>query len=154
MSRSVNSLSPNCFSCLFFFVFVYVGVPNAAEILGLPPETKDTGITIKWNEPQNNGAPITQYNVYQRTVDDDGSPRDWIKIKEINNTLILEVNVTLVKGKVYEFVVTARNRFGEGFQEEVKIKKIAVLGGKCIAINAQLKWKVKPDTGGDVRATL
>ena len=87
-------------------------------------------------------------------MDDNGSPSDWNKIKELNNPLIREVNVTLEKGKVYEFLVTARNRFGEGLLEEDKIKKIAVLGGKCIAINAQLKWKVKPDTGGDVRATL
>ena len=123
--------------------FCIIGVPAAAEIVGLPPETKDTGITIKWTEPQDNGAPITQYYVYLRTMNDNGSPSDWNKIKELNNPLIREVNVTLEKGKVYEFVVTARNRFGEGLKEEDKIKKIAVLGGKCIAKNAPVElWAV------------
>ena len=92
--------------------------------------------------------------MYRRTVDDNGSPSDWNKIKELNNPLIREVNVTLEKGKVYEFVVTARNRFGEGLQEVEKITKIAVLGGKCVVINAQLKWIFNPDTGGAVGATL
>ena len=135
-------------------IFLYIGVPAAAEIVGLPPKTKDTEVTIKWNEPQNNGASIIQYNVYRRTVDDYGLPSDWNKIKELNKPLIREVNVTLEKDKVYEFVVTARNRFGEGLQEVEKITKIVVLGGKCIVIIAQMKWKVKPDTGGAVGDTL
>ena len=101
----------------------------------MPAETKDTEITIKWNEPQNNGAPITQYTVYQRTVTDDGTPREWNKIKVIDDVSVREVAVKLEKGKRYEFVVTARNSFGESLKEEGKIMKITVLGGRCMSFS-------------------
>ena len=99
----------------------------------MPAETKDTEITIKWNEPQNNGAPITQYTLYQRTVTDDGKPREWNKMKVIDDASVREVAVKLEKGKMYEFVVTARNSFGESLKEEGKIMKITVLGGRCMS---------------------
>ena len=134
-------------------MYVVTGPPAAAEIVGLPAETKDTAITIKWNKPQNNGAPITQYNVYRRIVNDDGPLRDWEEIRGRKNPLIRRVNVTLEKGKKYEFVVTAKNKFGEGLKEVEKIKTIVVLGGKYIAKIAQIKWKVKPGTGRAAGAT-
>ena len=105
------------------------GVPAAAEITDLPNETKDVKITLKWREAENNGAPITQYTVYQRTVREDGTSFSWIKIKEITDTSDRKVVVNLEKGKEYELVVTATNMFGEGRKEEGKIRKITVLGG-------------------------
>ena len=99
----------------------------------MPAETKDTEVTLNWNEPQNNGADITKYTVYQRTVSDDGKPRQWNKIKVIDNVSVLEVAVKLEKGKEYEFVVTANNSFGESLKEDEKIKKIMVLGGRCMS---------------------
>ena len=110
------------------------GVPAAAEITDLPNETKDVEITLKWREAENNGAPITQYTVYRRTVCEDGTSLNWIKLKEITDTSDRKVVVILEKGKVYEFVVTAKNKFGEGGKEEGKIRKITVLGGKCRVI--------------------
>ena len=109
------------------------GVPAAAEITDLPAETKDVKITLKWKEAENNGAPITQYTVYQRTVREDGTSLNWIKIKEITDTSDRKVVVSnFEKGKEYELVVTATNIFGEGGKEERKIRKIKVSGGKCI----------------------
>ena len=108
------------------------GVPAAAEITDLPAETKDGEITLKWKEAENNGAPITQYTVYRRTVREDGTSLNWTKIKEITDTSDRKVVVNLEKGKEYEFVVTAKNSFGEGGKEERRIRKIKVLGGKCI----------------------
>ena len=109
------------------------GVPAAAEITDLPAETKDVKITLKWKEAENNGAPITQYTVYQRTVREDGTSLNWIKIKEITDTSDRKVVVSnFEKGKEYELVVTATNSFGEGGKEERKIRKIKVSGGKCI----------------------
>ena len=55
-----------------------------------------------------------------------------IKIKEITDTSDRSVVVNLEKGKEYEFVVSATNNFGEGGKEERKIRKIKVLGGRCI----------------------
>ena len=118
-------------------VFVYfvlllfnpAGVPAAAEITDLPKETRDVEITVKWKEAENNGALITRYTVYQRTVREDGTSFSWIKIKEITDTSDRKVVVNLEKGKEYELVVTATNMFGEGRKEEGKMRKITVLGG-------------------------
>ena len=109
------------------------GVPAAAEITDLPAKTKDVKITLKWKEAENNGAPITQYTVYRRTVREDGTSLNWIKVKEITDTSDRTVVVSnFEKGKEYELVVTATNSFGEGGKEERKIRKIGVSGGKCI----------------------
>ena len=109
------------------------GVPAAAEITDLPAETKDVKITLKWKEAENNGAPITQYTVYRRTVREDGTSLNWIKVKEITDTSDRTVVVSnFEKGKEYELVVTATNSFGEGGKEERKIRKMKVSGGKCI----------------------
>ena len=98
----------------------------------MPAKTKDVKIALKWKEAENNGAPITQYTVYRRTVREDGTSLNWIKIKEITDTSDRKVVVNLEKGKEYEFVVSATNSFGEGGKEEGKIRKIKVLGGRCI----------------------
>ena len=109
------------------------GVPAAAEITDLPAETKDVEITLKWKEAENNGAPITQYTVYRRTVREDGTSLNWIKVKEITDTSDRTAVVSnFEKGKEYELVVTATNSFGEGGKEERKIRKMKVSGGKCI----------------------
>ena len=89
------------------------GVPAAAEITDLPAKTKDIKITLRWKEAENNGAPITQYTVYQRTVREDGASLNWIKIKEITDTSGRKVVVNLEKGKEYEFVVSAREKSGK-----------------------------------------
>ena len=70
--------------------------------------------------------------MYRRTVREDGTSLNWIKIKEITATSDRKVVVNLEKGKEYEFVVSATNRFGEGWKEEKKLRKIKVLGGRCI----------------------
>ena len=72
--------------------------------------------------------------MYRRTVREDGTSLNWIKIKIITDTSDLKVVVNFEKGKKYELVVTATNSFGEGGKEERKIRKIKVLGGRCILI--------------------
>ena len=96
----------------------------------MPEETNNTQITLKWSEPADNGKPIKRFTVYQRTVKEDGTPREWNLTSVITEISNRQVNVTLEKGKVYEFVVTATNEFGESLKEEEKIKKITVGGGK------------------------
>ena len=103
----------------------------------MPANTTETNVIIKWKEAQGNGASITQYNVYQRIVNDDSTPRKWNKIREIKDPSVRSVEVQLEKGKDYEFVVTATNKFGEGYKEDDKIKKISVLGGRYILDIAQ-----------------
>ena len=93
-------------------ILVNQGAPSAATIEDLPNEVTDDTITLKWSEPQHNGRVITQYTVYQRIVTDD-KPGDWIKLKKITNVSVRKLTVELESGKVYEFVVTATNEFGE-----------------------------------------
>ncbi|XP_078379646.1 uncharacterized protein LOC144662658 [Oculina patagonica] len=101
----------------------YEGVPAAATIDDLPSEVTDDTITLKWSEPQNNGKVITHYTVYQRIVTD-GKPGEWTELKTITATSVRELKVELEKGKVYEFVVTATNEFGESLKEGGKIKRV------------------------------
>ena len=112
----------------FVLLLFNPGVPAAAEITDLPKETRDVEITVKWKEAENNGALITRYTVYRRTVREDSTSFGWIKIKEITDTSDRKAFVHLENGKEYELVVTATNMFGEGRKEEGKIRKITVLG--------------------------
>ena len=78
----------------------------------MPSETTEDTITLRWNEPEDNGMKITQYTVYQRTIFD-GKPGKWTIIKEISGAEVREFQVKLERGKVYQFAVTATNGVGE-----------------------------------------
>ena len=108
--------------------FCLIGIPAAVDIIDLPLDAKEGDVTTKWNTPKDNGEPIAQYTVYQRTVNDDGTTQPWIKRKEIKDLSNRVIVVTLKKGKKYEFVVTATNSEGESLKEKDKIKTIAVGG--------------------------
>ena len=106
------------------------GFPAASTIDSLPNEVTENTITLKWSEPENNGKDITQNTVYQRIVTD-GKPGEWIKLKTITDVSIREWRVELESGKVYEFVVTATNDFGESLKEGGKVVRVKALGGMC-----------------------
>ena len=99
------------------------GVPEAAAIDDLPNEVTDGTITLKWSKPENNGKVITRYTVYRRIVSD-GTPGEWIELKIITDVSVRELKVDLEGGKVYEFVVTATNEFGESLIEEEKVRRV------------------------------
>ncbi|XP_078377528.1 vascular endothelial growth factor receptor 1-like [Oculina patagonica] len=103
------------------------GVPATATIDDLPSEVTDNAITLKWNEPQDNGKVITQYTVYQRVVTD-GKPGEWIKLKTTTDVSVRELKVELKQGNVYEFVVTATNELGESLKDDGKIKRVKASG--------------------------
>ncbi|XP_068733604.1 fibroblast growth factor receptor 1-A-like [Montipora capricornis] len=107
----------------------YEGAPGSVEIIDLPSETKNVSVTIKWNKPQNNGAPITQYTVYQRVVSDNYTLGEWNKIRVIKDESRREVIVQLVKNKVYEFSVTATNKHVDSLRGGKNIRKLVVSGG-------------------------
>ena len=117
-------------------ILVLQGVPAAATIDEMSNEVTDT-ITLKWNEPQNNGKLITRYTVYQRIVID-GKPGEWIKLKTITDVSVRELTVHFESGKVYEFVVTATNEFGESSKEDGKIRRVK---GMDIASKIYIKLK-------------
>ena len=73
--------------------------------------------------------------MYQSTLSTSkgGTPRNWIRLYVITDVSDRKVTVNLDKDKIYEFVVTATNKYGESLKEEEKIKKIKV-GGRYYLI--------------------
>ena len=97
------------------------------EIYDLPSKATEDTITLRWNEPQDNGKKITQYTVYQRTKADE-RPGEWTIIKEISDVKVRDFKVKLERGKVYQFAVTATNGVGESLKpDEKKIPRIKAL---------------------------
>ena len=64
--------------------------------------------------------------MYQRIVTDD-KPGEWIKLKTITDVSVRELTVELESGKVYEFVVTAKNELGESLKEDGKVGRVEAL---------------------------
>ena len=87
------------------------------EMDELPRETTDDTITLKWEEPENNGKVITMYTVYQRVVTD-GKVGQWTIIENISKVSVRELKIALERGKVYQFAITATNELGESLKQE------------------------------------
>ena len=109
------------FVCLLLIPFTFVDIPEAVVI---KEEVKDGEIILKWEEPDNNGAAITQYDIYQRIAND----RTWTNIGTIKDTSKREFVFEGEKGKEYEFAVTATNKHGESSKED-SIKRVNVAAG-------------------------
>ena len=98
------------------------------EVDELPDETTDDTITLKWKEPESNGKVITMYTVYQRVVTD-GKVGKWTEIRKIKNVSVREMKITLERGKVYQFAITATNELGESLkQEDENIQQVKAEG--------------------------
>ena len=98
------------------------------KIDGLPGETTDDTITLKWKEPESNGKVITMYTVYQRVVTD-GKVGQWTEIKKIRDVSVRELKIALERGKVYQFAITATNELGESLkQEKANIQRVKTEG--------------------------
>ena len=98
------------------------------EIDELPGETTNDTITLKWKEPESNGKVITMYTVYQRVVTD-GKVGQWTEIRRIREVSVRELKITLERGKVYQFAITATNEFGESLkQERANIQQVKTEG--------------------------
>ncbi|KAL9978761.1 hypothetical protein ACROYT_G016316 [Oculina patagonica] len=96
------------------------------ELIDLPNEISGNELTLKWNEPGDNGTPIIHYTVYQKILNEDGSaPADWIPLKQVKQQLEYEVS-GMETGKTYEFRVTATNKCGEGPKVPEAIKRVTV----------------------------
>lgn len=85
-------------------------------------------MTLRWEEPENNGAVITQYSIYQRT----GNEEQWTRVEVINDMSKREYVVRVDKEKKYEFLVTATNKYGESEKNKDNIKTVNVSGGMLL----------------------
>ena len=98
------------------------------EIDELPDKTTDDTITLKWEEPESYGKVIIMYTVYQRVVTD-GKVGHWIEVRKIRDVSVRELKITLERGKVYQFAITATNELGESLkQEKANIQQVKTEG--------------------------
>ena len=69
------------------------------------------------------------YTVYQRVVTD-GKVGQWTEIKKIRGVSVRELKITLERGKVYQFAITATNELGESLkQEKANIQQVKAKEG-------------------------
>ena len=98
------------------------------QLLDVPDKIDKCDFLLKWKGTRDNGATITKYTVYQRTVNGNGEVQLW---KGIHSFLTYEYHVlNLERGELYEFKVTATNKVGEGMEDEQYFKKVKVEASK------------------------
>ena len=69
------------------------------------------------------------YTVYQRVVTD-GKVGQWTEIKKIRDVSVRELKITLERGKVYQFAISATNELGESLkQEKANIQQVKAKEG-------------------------
>ena len=108
--------------------FICLAVPMPVQLQDVLDKIDKSDFLLKWKETRDNGAPITKYTVYQRTVNGYAEVQPW---KGIYSTLDHEYHVlNLERGEVYEFKVTATNEVGEGSEDEQYFKNVKVEAGK------------------------
>ena len=88
-------------------------------------ELKADEITLKWEEPNNNGAEITMYTVYYGTQSDE----QWKETKKITAVSVPKYVVKVEMGQKYKVLVTASNKYGES-SKEGKIQRVDVPEGE------------------------
>ena len=87
-------------------------------------ELKADEITLKWEEPNNNGAEITMYTVYYGTQSDE----QWKETEKITDVSVRKYVVKVEMGQKYKVVVTASNKYGESSKED-KMQRVDVPEG-------------------------
>ena len=88
-------------------------------------ELKADEITLKWEEPNNNGAEITMYTVYYGTQSDE----QWKETENITDVSVRKNVVKVEMGQKYKVLVTASNKYGES-SKEGKIQRVDVPEGE------------------------
>ena len=91
-------------------------------------DLKADELTLKWEEPDNNGAEITMYTVYYGTQSDE----QWKETENRTDVLVRKYVVKVEMGEKYKLLVTASNKFGES-SKEGKIKRVDVPRGRFSA---------------------
>ena len=87
-------------------------------------ELKADEITLKWEEPNNNGAEITMYTVYYGIESDE----QWKDTEKITDVSVRKYVVKVEMGQKYKVLVTASNKYGES-SKEGKMRRVDVPEG-------------------------
>ena len=109
------------------------GVPSA---VAFTYELKADEITLKWEEPDKNGAEITMYTVYHGTQSDE----QWKDTKKITDISLRKYVVKVEMGQKYKVLVTASNKYGES-SKEGKMRHVDVPEGE---LSSSLTQRVNP----------
>ena len=88
-------------------------------------ELKADEITLKWKEPNNNGAEITMYTVYYGTQSDE----QWKETEKITDVSVRKYVVKVEMGQKYKVLVTASNKYGES-SKEGKMQRVDIPEGE------------------------
>ena len=99
-------------------------------------ELKADEITLKWEEPNNNGAEITMYTVYYGTQSDE----QWKETEKITDVSVRKYVVKVEMGQKYKVLVTASNKYGES-SKEGKMRRVDVPEGE---LSSSLTRRVNP----------
>ena len=99
-------------------------------------ELKADEITLKWVEPNNNGAEITVYTVYYGTQSDE----KWKETEKITDVSVRKYVVKVEMGQKYKVLVTASNKYGES-SKEGKMRRVDVPEGE---LSSSLTQRVNP----------
>ena len=91
-------------------------------------ELKADEITLKWKEPNNNGAEITMYTVYYGTI----NYEQWEETENRTDVSVRKYVVKVEMGQKYKVLVTASNKYGES-SKEGKIQRVDVPEGEFSA---------------------
>lgn len=87
---------------------------------------KGNTFTLTWVEPNNNGAVVLDYMVYKRDVNETSEWKFVAPAVPASNLALTEYVITLQRGKTFDLVVTAKNKFGESVKEEDNVKRVKV----------------------------
>ena len=118
------------------YVNIHTAFPDPVVVT---VDVKGDKVTLKWKEPENNGGAITRYTIYKRVVND----AQWTRVAVINDISKHEYVVSVEKGKQYEFVVIAANKYGESLKNKDSIKTVTVEAGTLLKkeyINGPFPW--------------
>ena len=108
------------------YFFIGTEIPDAVVFT---TEVNGNEVTLKWEEPQNNGALIIQYSIYQRIANDDSQ---WTNLKNITDISKREYIIIVEKGSKYQFLVTAANKYGESKKNGDNIKTVDLKGSTLL----------------------
>ena len=106
----------------------FLDVPMPVKLKVNSSGAMGNAFTLTWVEPNNNGAVVLDYMVYKRDVNEDGKTSEWkfVGLVPASNLALTEYVITLKRGKTFDLVVTAKNKFGESVKEEDNVKRVKV----------------------------
>jgi len=125
----------------------YVAPPDPPTNVGVA-SSKETSQLVTWSAANDNGAPVTSYNVEMKNEPDG----EWTFVGNVNAT---EYEVHgLLPFNGYSYRVYANNDYGQGKASEKSVPVVTLSGGKSLVLRPHRrillqslrknKWSAQP----------